>query len=103
VSWFLSALGVYLRDINQITGVFVSILLFVSPVFYPLSAISGVFRDAVLLNPLTLIIEQARAVLIYKQMPNWDYLFIYFLLSIMVAWAGYFFFQKTRRGFADVL
>ncbi len=103
VSWFLSALGVYIRDISQIITVLLSVLLFVSPVFYPLSAISGIFRDIVICNPITLIIEETRAVLIYGNMPNWHYLLIYTLFAVTIAWAGFYFFQKTRKGFADVL
>lgn len=103
VSWFLSALGVYIRDVSQIITVLLSVLLFVSPVFYPLSSISGLFRMVVLCNPITLIIEDARSVLIYGTMPNWYYLLIYTAIAVMIAWAGFYFFQKTRKGFADVL
>jgi len=54
-------------------------------------------------NPLTFIIEQAREVLIFGHLPNWLGLGIYFIVAIIVAWAGYAWFQKTRKGFADVL
>ena len=54
-------------------------------------------------NPLTFIIEQARDVLILGNMPNWIGLGIYTLVASLVAWAGFALFQKTRKGFADVL
>jgi len=54
-------------------------------------------------NPLTFIIEQAREVLIWGHSPNWTGLGIYTVAANVVAWVGYVWFQKTRKGFADVL
>lgn len=101
--WFLASTGVYLRDIGQTTGILTSILLFISPVFYPISALPEKIRFFVLLNPLTLIIEQSRKVLIFGEIPDVFALGIYSIVSITVAWCGFFWFQKTRQGFADVL
>jgi lipopolysaccharide transport system permease protein len=78
-------------------------MLFLSPVFYPVSALPGHLRPLMLLNPLTFIIEQVRSVLIWGGMPDWSGLAVYSLLSVGVAWTGYSWFQKMRRGFADVL
>lgn len=102
-AWFLAATGVYVRDIGQITGVFTTVLLFVSPVFYPISALPEKFQLALMLNPLTFIIEQARQVLIWGRLPDWIGLGAYSLASLTIAWVGFWWFQKTRRGFADVL
>ena len=103
LAWMLAALGVYLRDIGQTMGIVTSVLLFLSPVFYPMSAVPERFQPFILANPLTFIIEQARAVLIWGRMPDWIGLGCYALVSAAVAWAGYAWFQKTRKGFADVL
>ncbi|MGV6858706.1 MAG: ABC transporter permease [bacterium] len=103
LSWFLASLGVYLRDVNQITGIFSTLLLFMSPIFYPLSAIPEKYQIYLYLNPLTFIIEQARNVMMWGKMPDWAGLGLTFGISLAVAWAGYAWFQKTRRGFADVL
>ena len=54
-------------------------------------------------NPLTFIIEQAREVVIWGHLPNWFGLGIYNIVAVGIAWAGYVWFQKTRKGFADVL
>lgn len=102
-SWFLAATGVYLRDISQTTGIITSILLFVSPVFYSLSMLPEKIRIIAQLNPLTLIIDESRKVLLFGEMPNFSALAIYCLCSAMVAWLGFYTFQKTRKGFADVL
>ncbi|OJW50113.1 MAG: ABC transporter permease [Alphaproteobacteria bacterium 41-28] len=103
ISWFLAALGVYVRDIAQMTTFVISVLLFVSPVFYPLSMVPLKFQTIILLNPLTLIIEQSRKVLIFGEIPDWNSLIAYTVCSAFVAWMGFWGFQKTRRGFADVL
>lgn len=103
VAWFLAAVGVYVRDVGQVMGVVATVLLFVSPVFFPLSAIPPAFQKFILLNPLTFIIEQLRAVLLFGQAPNAAGLGIYFAVSALVMWMGFVCFQKMRKGFADVL
>jgi len=103
LSWFLASLGVFLRDIGQITVVFTTILLFVSPVFYPISNLPEKYQVILYMNPLTFIIEESRAVLMWKKMPDFMGLGIAMLCSLIVAWLGFAWFQKTRKGFADVL
>ena len=103
LSWFLAALGVYLRDISQLTIVFTTILLFMSPVFYPLENLPLVYQRLLYLNPLTPIIVQARQVLMWGGVPDWWTLSIMTSLGLLVAWLGFAVFQKSRRGFADVL
>jgi lipopolysaccharide transport system permease protein len=103
LAWFLAALGVYLRDIAQTVGIAVTALLFLSPIFFPAAAFPEAIRSYMFLNPLTLIIEQAREVLIWGRMPDWPALGLYALISLANACAGLAWFQKSRRGFADVL
>jgi lipopolysaccharide transport system permease protein len=103
ISWALASLGVFLRDVGQFIGIITTVLMFLSPVFYPVTAVPENFRPFIMANPLTFIIEQARDVLIWGHMPNWIGLAIYTVLATLVAWAGYALFQKTRKGFADVL
>ncbi|MFH2122631.1 MAG: ABC transporter permease [Pseudomonadota bacterium] len=103
LSWILASLGVFLRDVGQTITVITTLLMFLSPVFYPLSAVPERFRPVIMVNPLTFIIEQAREVLIWGHLPSWVGLGIYTLAATFVAWAGYVWFQKTRKGFADVL
>ena len=102
-TWMLASLGVFVRDVGQTVGIFTTILLFVSPVFYPVSALPESFRPWLLANPLTFIIEQSRAVLVYGQYPDWSGLALYTAASVVIAWAGFWWFQRTRKGFADVL
>ncbi len=103
IAWILAAIGVFLRDVSQTIGIITTVLMFLSPVFYPVTAVPERFRPFIMANPLTFIIEQAREVVIWGHFPNWIGLSIYTLLATILAWAGYYLFQKTRKGFADVL
>ncbi|MBW6521016.1 MAG: ABC transporter permease [Desulfoarculaceae bacterium] len=103
LTWMLASLGVFLRDVGQSIVIITTVMMFLSPVFYPLTAVPERFRPIIMLNPLTFIIEQAREVLIWGHLPNWIGLGVYTLVAVTIAWAGYAWFQKTRKGFADVL
>jgi lipopolysaccharide transport system permease protein len=103
LAWMLASLGVFLRDVGQTIGIITTVMMFLSPVFYPVSTLPEKFRAWIMLNPLTFIIEQAREVLIWGHLPDWLGLGIYTFAATVVAWLGYAWFQKTRKGFADVL
>ncbi|MDV2449665.1 ABC transporter permease [Xanthomonas hortorum] len=103
VSWMLAALGVYFRDINQITGVATTTLLFTSTAIIPITAIPEDLRWLFKLNPLSFIIDQARNVAIWGTQPDWLGLGLYGVGALVVYVVGYNIFGLTRRGFADVL
>ncbi len=103
VSWGLAALGVYLRDIQQITGTLATLLLFLSPTFYSVNVLPKNMQSLIYVNPLSFVVESARAVLIYGRLPDLTGLIIYTAVAICVAILGYLFFRKARPGFADVL
>jgi lipopolysaccharide transport system permease protein len=103
VAWFLASIGVFARDVGQTISIFTTVLMFTSPVFFPVSSIPEKYQVWLMLNPLTFAIEQSRAVMIFGKQPSWVGLGIYAGASLVVAWAGYWWFQKTRKGFADVL
>ncbi len=103
VCWFLSALGVYMRDIGQVTGVLTTAMLFLSSAIVPVEILPPDYRIVFHLNPLTFIIDQTREVAIWGHWPDVTGLAIYLGASLGVAWLGFLWFRKTRRGFADVL
>ncbi len=103
LAWFLASFGVFFRDITQFLGTLVTALMFLSPIFYPASALPESFRHYLFFNPLTVPIEQVREVLIWGNSPNWNDLAFYTAASLLVAALGFAWFQKTRKGFADVL
>ena len=103
LAWALASLGVFLRDISQFIGTLVTMLMFMAPIFYPITAIPETLRPWLYLSPLTAIIEQARNVLYWGKPPDLSLLGIYTIVSLIVAWLGFSWFQKTRKGFADVI
>lgn len=103
LAWMLASLGVYLRDVGQTIGIITMVLLFLSPVFFPVSSLPEELRPMMNANPLTFIIEQVREVLIWGRLPDWAGLGLYSLMALFTAWIGYAWFQRTRKGFADVL
>jgi len=103
LSWVLASLGVYLRDVSQIIGIITTTLMFLSPIFYPIAALPADYQPLLLLNPLTPAIEHARSVLVWGKTPDWLFFFGYLASAALIAWLGFAWFQKTRRGFADVL
>lgn len=103
LAWLLASLGVFLRDVSQITGIVTTVLMFLSPIFYPVSALPPKYQTILFLNPLTLAVEQVRNVLIWGHSPNLLAFAVYMAASALLAWLGFAWFQKTRKGFADVL
>lgn len=103
LSWLLASLGVFLRDVSQFMGIIVTTLMFLSPIFYPATVLPEDYRGLLYLNPMTPVIELARDVLYWGKTPDWMILVICMLVSMGVAWLGFAWFQKTRKGFADVL
>ena len=103
VGWLLSSLSVFLRDIGQVTGVLAMAMLFLSSAIVPVDSLPENYQWLFRLNPLTFIIDQAREVAFWGRMPNWIGLGLYAMGALLFAYFGYAVFQKTRRGFADVL
>jgi len=103
IAWFLAALGVYVRDVAQFMPVAISVTLFLSPVFYSIEAVPEKYRNFIYLNPLAIFIEQTRNVLFFADFPATGNMLMLWGLAISSAIFGFLFFQKTRRGFADVL
>jgi lipopolysaccharide transport system permease protein len=101
--WLLAALGVFLRDITQTTSILAAVLLFLSPVFYPASALPESYRFILAINPLTFIIEEARAVVFAGRLPDWSGLVLYFAFALILATLSLWIFLRMRKGFADVV
>lgn len=103
VAWFLSATGVYLRDIDQVVVVFTTALLFISAVFFPITALPEEYQIFLRVNPLAILIEEGRKVLIFGQLPDFTVWSILLVFGALTAWGGFAWFQKARKGFADVI
>ncbi len=103
LTWFLAALGVYLRDIAQAVGPLTMIALFLSPVFYKASALPESYQFILGLNPLTMPIEQIRDVVLWGLPINWSGWAGSLMLGLGFCFGGFWIFQRLRTGFADVL
>lgn len=103
LSWMLAFIGVFLRDVAQFIGLLTTALMFMSPIFYPASALPETYRPFLYMNPLTTIIEQTRNVLFWGKEPDFITLAIYLTVGLTFSCLGFALFQKTRKGFADVL
>lgn len=103
LTWVLSSLGVFLRDLSQFLGIVLSVLMFMSPIFYPLSSTPESYRIYMMLNPITPAIEMVRSVLYLGAVPDLLVYIGYVIATFILACVGFFWFQKTRKGFADVL
>lgn len=102
-TWWLASMGVYLRDISQLIGVVIAAMMFLSPIFYPATALPEQYRYLLFINPLTLAIEETREVLFWGHVPDMRMFLVYLASSGLFAWLGFAWFQKTRKGFADVV
>lgn len=103
LSWFLASLGVYLRDIGQLMSLVVTVSMFLSSIFYPVTALPEQYRPFVMLSPITVAVEQFREVVFFGTLPDWRYFLAQFCLGGLVLVLGFAWFQKTRKGFADVI
>lgn len=103
ISWILASTGVFFRDIGHAMGPIMTIVLFLSPVFYPESAMPEALRPLLHANPLTFFINQTRDLLIWGKLPTGFEIMTYCVAGYGLAWLGLFWFQKSRKAFADAL
>jgi lipopolysaccharide transport system permease protein len=103
IGWLLAALGTYFRDLGQIAPALVSVLMFLGPVFYPVASLPESMQTWVMLNPLTIVAEQLRLVLLQGQLPDWRMVGSYLAAGSILAWLAYRLFIRVQHGFADVL
>lgn len=102
-SWFLASLGVYVRDVGQFIGIIVTAMMFLCPLFFPQSSLPIKYQHILLLNPLTPVINNVRDVLIWGVIPDWKFFLAHLFMNMIVAYFGFVWFQKTRKGFADAI
>ncbi|MFN8505818.1 ABC transporter permease [Kouleothrix sp.] len=103
LSWFLSSLGLFVRDISYVVALVVQVLFFVTPIFYPLEAIPAPFQTVIRLNPLTSVVENMRRVVLWGWVPSWAGLGLWLVATGSVMLLGYTWFMKTKKAFADVI
>lgn len=102
-AWLLSTLSVYFRDVGQVVGFIATVFLFTSPVFFATDSLPASFASIVEANPLTYLIEQSRELLLWGAGMDWWRYLRYTLVALTYAWLAHAFFERSKRGFADVL
>ena len=103
LGYLVSAINVYFRDLNQMIGVIITLILFLSPIFYPLAAIPEKYQFLIKMNPLSYLLEEFRIVVFMQEQPNFLILGVFYIASITIAYAGYKVFRKLQPSFGDVL
>lgn len=103
MGWFLASLGAFLRDIGHVISIAVQVLMFMTPIFYPITAVPQALRWIFDVSPIYHVVDDMRRIFIWGQLPDWRWLILNILLSSLIAVLGYIWFEKTRGGFADVL
>ncbi len=101
--WLLAAIGVYFRDLSQITTSLATIMLFTAPICYPAEMVPEKFRWLMNINPLTIPVETVRALVFAHDAVNWQAMGVYLAVGALMSVFGYFIFHRLRTGFADVL
>jgi len=103
LTWAVSAIGVFLRDIEQMVPMMLSVMMFLSAVFYPVSSLPKQVQGLMYCNPLAVVIEQTRHVAVEGLHPSLNYVVFGTIVSLVACEYSYRGFQRARRGFADVL
>jgi lipopolysaccharide transport system permease protein len=103
LGWLLAAVGSFIKDVGQVLGLLVSLMMFLSPIFFPVEALPATVQPWLALNPLALPITQTRQVLMEGLWPDWSAWALQLLACCAIAWVGAAFFKAARGGFADVV
>lgn len=102
-TWLLASLGVFVRDLGMVVGLAMQVLLFLTPIFYPIDAVPVPFRRWIEINPMTWIVENFRRVVLWAEPPDWIGLAGWTAVCGVLMMLGYSWFMKTKHAFADVL
>ncbi len=103
VSWFLAAMGVFARDLGQIIGYLLTVLMFITPIFYPEKNLPKFAAVLLRKNPIFVLVHSYRAVLLETSPPDWTSLGWLALASAAIFLLGHAWFYKLRKSFADLI
>jgi lipopolysaccharide transport system permease protein len=108
LSWIISALGVFVRDIGQLIIIILQVVFYLCPIIYPLPAMLSRLPTVLgqfylWLNPLAVSVDQTRQVLLQHGWPNWRWMLLDYAISLLAFVFGYYVFMRAKRGFADVI
>ena len=101
--WFLAALGVYVRDLGQVSGFLLTLWFFLTPICYPEASLPQAALGLLSKNPMFVLVRGYRDILLEGAAPAFSPLWKLWLLAAFVFLAGYAWFHKLRKSFADVI
>ena len=102
-AWLIAALGVYLRDIAQGITLLLMAWMYLTPIIYPESIVPDHLRTFINLNPFTSLVRSYRRIFLEGLAPDWRGLAYFSAVAVILFIFGYWWFARTRRGFADVV
>ncbi|MDR3429439.1 ABC transporter permease [Silvimonas sp.] len=103
LSWIIASLGVFLRDVSQVVGVLTTALMFLTPIFFSAASLPAQYQVLIHLNPIAVVVEMVRSVAIFGVGVNLKLFALCAVMSGLTCCIGFAWFQKTRKGFSDVL
>ncbi len=103
IAWFLAALGVFVRDLGQVIGYLLTVLMFITPIFYSEDSLPKVAANLQTLNPIFTLVHSYRAVLLESKPPDWVSLGWLSLAGALIFLLGHAWFYKLRKSFADLI
>jgi lipopolysaccharide transport system permease protein len=103
VSLLASAVNVFYRDIRFVVPLALQIWMYLSPVIYPVTVIPETIRWLYLLNPMAVLIDSYRRLILFDQMPDWRYLGTASIVSLIMTLVAYRYFKRAERHFADLI
>lgn len=103
LGWLMASLGVFIRDVPQFNQLFFSTWMYLTPIFYPEAQVPPSYRWLVDLNPASPLIRSYRRILLEGKLPDWKGLTITTGFALVVFVIGYWWFERTKKAFADVL
>lgn len=101
IVFILSAVEIYVKDIEHIINFFISMLFYVTPILYTPDYVPNNMQFLLKLNPMSYLIEAYHDIFYYKQTPEFSSLGIVFLISIFIFTLGYNIFKRLQKGFAE--
>ena len=103
LAWLVAGTTVFIRDLGQILGLILTLGIFLTPIFYTSSLVPQGLRPLLNANPMFLLVEAYRSLILRGQFPAWGSMAMLALFALVVNWLGYRVFVRMQPAFADVL
>lgn len=103
LSWFLASLGVFIRDLDQAIRIITQVIMFLTPIFYPFEMVPQDFKAIISANPFTFIVTSFRQLILWQQVFSFEEWSFWTFIGLVIAILGFVWFQKSRKGFSDVM